>query len=58
MPTQPLDIAKVGSRQVVSMNFKVSADFRREFKTFAVQNSKSMLELLQDAFMLIKKQHR
>jgi len=40
------------------MNFKVSADFRREFKTFAVQNSKSMLELLQDAFMLIKKQHR
>lgn len=39
------------------MNFKVSEEFRREFKTYAVQHGKTMLELLQEGFELVKEQH-
>jgi len=36
------------------LNFKVSAEFHRDFKTFAAQNSKKMVEVLQEAFALLK----
>jgi hypothetical protein len=39
---------------LTTLNFKVSQDFHREFKTFAAQHSKKMVEVLQEAFALLK----
>ena len=36
------------------LNFKVPREFHREFKTFAAQHSKKMVEVLQEAFALLK----
>jgi hypothetical protein len=36
------------------LNFKVPAEFHRDFKTFAAQHSKKMVEVLQEAFALLK----
>ena len=40
--------------ELTPLNFKVSRDFHREFKTFAAQHSKSMVGILQEAFALLK----
>jgi hypothetical protein len=37
------------------LNFKVPREFHREFKTFAAQHSKKMVEVLQEAFELLKR---
>ena len=39
------------------MNFKVPPDFRRDFKVYAAQRGKAMLELLQEAVRLLKERH-
>jgi len=39
------------------LNFKVSAEFRREFKTFAAQNNKKLYELLYESFAALKSKH-
>ena len=39
------------------LNFKVAREFRREFKTFASQHDMKMVELLQEGFRLVKKNH-
>jgi hypothetical protein len=36
------------------LNFKVSADFRREFKTYAAQHNKKLNQLLYEAFAALK----
>ena len=36
------------------LNFKVPRAFRREFKTYAAQQGKSMSQVLQEAFALYK----
>lgn len=41
-------------RVLTTLNFKVSQEFHRDFKTFAAQNSKKMVEVLQDAFAMLK----
>ena len=38
------------------MNFRVSAQFHREFKLYAVQHGMSMVDLLQESFRLLKEQ--
>jgi hypothetical protein len=38
----------------VDLNFKVSAEFRREFKTWAVSHDISQKETLEKAFALLK----
>ena len=40
----------------VSLNFKVSADFRKAFKGFAVARGISMTDLLKEGFVLSQKQ--
>ena len=40
------------------MNFKVPAQFHREFKIYAVQHGMSMVELLQQSFQLMKSQRK
>jgi len=42
------------SNSLTPLNFKVSAEFHREFKTYAAQRGVSMLELLQEGFRLVK----
>ena len=39
------------------LNFKVSAEFRREFKTYAAQHNKKLKQLLYEAFAALKASH-
>ena len=39
------------------LNFKVSSDFRREFKTYAAQHNKKLNQLLYEAFAALKATH-
>jgi hypothetical protein len=48
------DRAKSVIPVLTPLNFKVPAEFHRDFKTFAAQNSKKMVEVLQEAFALLK----
>lgn len=43
-----------GASVLTTLNFKVPQEFHREFKTFAAQHSKKMVEVLQEAFALLK----
>ena len=38
------------------LNFKVPADFHREFKVYASQQGISMLDLLQESFKAVRQQ--
>ncbi|MCZ2152951.1 MAG: hypothetical protein LC114_03450 [Bryobacterales bacterium] len=40
--------------ELTPLNFRVPAQFHREFKLFAVQHDISMVELLQRSFQLMK----
>jgi hypothetical protein len=46
--------AEAEGLELTPLNFKVSRDFHREFKTFAAQHGKSMVGILQEAFALLK----
>ena len=39
------------------LNFRVSADFRRDFKTYAAQHNKKLNQLLYEAFEALKAKH-
>lgn len=41
-----------------SLNFKVSDDFKREFKGFAVAHGITMTDLLKEGFELVKMRHK
>lgn len=41
----------------IPLNFKVPADFRREFKTYAAQHNKKLNQLLYEAFAALRAQH-
>jgi hypothetical protein len=45
---------KSDAAALTPLNFKVPREFHREFKTFAAQHSKKMVEVLQEAFALLK----
>ncbi|MGE3370813.1 MAG: hypothetical protein AB7I79_18800 [Rhizobiaceae bacterium] len=45
-------------RDKESLNFKVSPDFKKEFKGFAVSEGISMTDLLKEGFELSKKKRR
>ena len=44
--------------ELVAMNFKVAPEFRREFKLYAVERGKTMVELLKEAFEEYRENHR
>jgi hypothetical protein len=46
---------KPGTAGLTPMNFRVSAQFHRQFKLYAVQHGMSMVDLLQESFRLMKK---
>ena len=41
---------KTDAAKPMPLNFKVPADFRREFKTYAAQHNKKLNQLLYEAF--------
>jgi len=45
------------SESPTPLNFKVPADFRREFKTYAAQHNKKLNQLLYEAFAALKAKH-
>lgn len=45
---------RLGTDASTPLNFKVPREFHRDFKTFAAQHSKKMVEVLQEAFALLK----
>jgi hypothetical protein len=45
------------SSKPMPLNFKVPADFRREFKTYAAQHNKKLNQLLYEAFAALKAKH-
>lgn len=49
------NIRKKESGKPVDLNFKVTPEFKREFKTWAVSHDLSQKETLERAFSLLKK---
>ena len=58
--TPPSTSATVGNldkaepTRLTPLNFKVPAEFRREFKTYAAQHDLSLSKLLQESFRVLK----
>ncbi|MGL4735315.1 MAG: hypothetical protein ACRCWB_09585 [Enterovibrio sp.] len=48
------NISKPAAREYRPLNFKVDAEFCREFKTFAASNDMKLNELLRQAFELYR----
>lgn len=44
--------------KIKSLNFKVDAEFKKEFKGFAVAQGMSMTDLLKEGFALSKKKRQ
>ncbi|MDA1024293.1 MAG: hypothetical protein O2817_13280 [Proteobacteria bacterium] len=53
-----LDDKRPDASYASSLNFKVSPDFKKEFKGFAVSQGVSMVDLLKEGFALVKKQRQ
>lgn len=53
----PRKTAKSAAARPMPLNFKVPADFRREFKTYAAQHNKKLNQLLYEAFAALKANH-
>ena len=53
-PQPPVNNAGPGQTKASPLNFKVSAEFRREFKTYAAQHNKKLNQLLYEAFAALK----
>lgn len=56
-PRATRDLAKLDRVVDAPLNFKVSAEFRREFKTYAAQHNKKLKQLLYEAFAALKASH-
>jgi hypothetical protein len=57
IPQVTRDSAKADRAVDAPLNFKVSAEFRREFKTYAAQHNKKLKQLLYEAFDALKASH-
>lgn len=49
---------RVGASETETLNFKVTGEFKREFKGYAVSQGISMVELLKEGFELSKRKRR
>jgi hypothetical protein len=52
----PANLENADPNDLKPLNFKVPAEFHREFKTYAASHSMSMLVLLREGFEAVKKQ--
>lgn len=57
-PAAPSDEADQEPEKGVSLSFKVSPDFKKKFKGFAVAQGISMTDLLKDGFALSQKKRQ
>ena len=48
------NIKKAAAGELVPLNFKIDAELKKEFKTFATAHDLSMVDLLKNAFELYK----
>jgi hypothetical protein len=48
------NVAPIAAEQLETLNFKVPADFKKEFNGYAVSQGVSMIELLREGFRLTK----
>ena len=53
----PQNLEKTPPLEAETLNFKVTADFKREYKGYAVSHDMTMIELLQQSFQLYKDRH-
>ncbi len=51
------NLERMPDQEMRPLNFKVSAEFKREFKSYATQLDKTMVDLLQDCFDFYKNNH-
>ncbi|MDF0491337.1 hypothetical protein PX554_24790 [Sphingomonas sp. H39-1-10] len=56
--TDPADEDHGSDGENKSLNFKVSPDFKKEFKGFAVSQGITMTDLLKEGFALSKKKRQ
>jgi hypothetical protein len=56
-PAKTTEADKPEAALLRPLNFRVPTEFHREFKTFAAQHSKKMVEVLLEAFALLKEKH-
>ncbi len=52
------NLARPAAGALKPLNFRVSPEFHREFKTFAASQGRSMVDVLREAFDLIRAKHR
>ena len=48
------NLSKASANDYVGMKFSVSPELRKEYKTFALDNDMTMVEVLQRSFEMIK----
>ena len=53
----PQNLEKTPPLETETLNFKVSAEFKREYKVYAASRDKTMIELLQESYQLYKDRH-
>lgn len=51
------NLEKTPPLETETLNFKVSAEFKREYKVYAASRDKTMIELLQESYQLYKERH-
>ncbi len=53
----PKNLEKTPPLEAETLNFKVTADFKREYKVYAASRDMTMIELLQQSYQLYKDRH-
>ncbi|MCT4697392.1 MAG: hypothetical protein V3581_01495 [Candidatus Cardinium sp.] len=51
------NLTKYPSDQLVTMNFKVTAELRRAYKKYALEKDKSMVDILKESFDLYREKN-
>lgn len=53
----PQNLEKTPPLETETLNFKVTAEFKRDYKGYAVSRDKTMIELLRESYQLYKERH-
>lgn len=53
----PQNLEKMPPLATETLNFKVTAEFKREYKVYAASRGKTMIELMEESFQLYKQRH-
>ena len=53
----PRNLEKTSPLETETLNFKVTADFKREFKIYAAAHDLTMIELLKEGYRLYRERY-